>query len=375
MSPYAHIAGWGMYAPAKVLSNQDLEHMVDTTDEWIRSRTGIVERRIAGEKESTATMAVEAARRALARAHLSPRQLDAIIVATISPDHLTPATACLVQAALGADKAAAFDVSAGCSGFIYALSLAQMGITAGEWHSVLIIGAETLSRFVNWEDRNTCVLFGDGAGALVLVASDQPGGVLACVLGADGSGAELLSIPAGGSRMPASPATLDQHAHTIHMDGRAVFRFATHILPEAVEQVMRKAGLPLTAIDMVIPHQANMRIIEAARKKLRLPEEAFFVNLYRYGNTSAASIPIALCEVADHGLINDGSLVVLVGFGAGLTWGAAAVRWGVALPQPARPWWQRALYIARLAFGRLPAFLRRLLYRLWQALPSRRGEE
>lgn len=373
MSPYAHIAGWGMYAPARVLSNHDLERMVETSDEWIRSRTGIVERRIAGEKESTSTMAVEAARRALARAHLSPRQLDAIIVATITPDYLTPATACLVQAALGADKAAAFDVSAGCSGFVYALNLAQMGITAGEWRNVLIIGAETLSRFVNWEDRGTCVLFGDGAGALVLVASDQPGGVLSCVLGADGSGADLLVIPAGGSRMPASPETLSQRAHTIQMDGRAVYRFATHIMPEAVEQVMRKAGLPLSAVDMIIPHQANIRIIEAARKKLRLPEEAFYINLYRYGNTSAASIPIALCEVAEHELINDGSIVVLVGFGAGLTWGAAAVRWGVPLPQPARPWHQRALYLGHALLGRLPAFLRKLLYRLWHILPSQRG--
>lgn len=374
MSPYAHIAGWGMYAPAKVLSNQDLERMVDTSDEWIRSRTGIVERRIAGEKESTSTMAVEAARRALARAHLSPRQLDAIIVATISPDYLTPATACLVQAALGADKAAAFDVSAGCSGFIYALNLARMGIAAGEWRNVLIIGAETLSRFVNWDDRSTCVLFGDGAGALVLVASEEPGGVLACVLGADGSGADLLSIPAGGSRMPAGPETISQRAHTIQMDGRAVYRFATRIIPEAVEQVMRKAGLPLSAVDMIIPHQANIRIIEAARKKLRLPEEAFYINLYRYGNTSAASIPIALCEVADHELINDGSVVVLVGFGAGLTWGAAAVRWGVPLPPPARPWYQRALYLGRAVLGRLPAFLRKLLYRLGRLLPSKREE-
>lgn len=374
MSPYAHIAGWGMYAPAKVLSNQDLERMVDTSDEWIRSRTGIVERRIAGEKESTSTMAVEAARRALARAHLSPRQLDAIIVATISPDYLTPATACLVQAALGADKAAAFDVSAGCSGFIYALSLSQMGIAAGEWHNVLIIGAEALSRFVNWDDRSTCVLFGDGAGALVLVASEEPGGVLACVLGADGSGADLLSIPAGGSRMPAGPETISQRAHTIQMDGRTVYRFATRIIPEAVEQVMRKAGLPLSAVDMIIPHQANIRIIEAARKKLRLPEETFYINLYRYGNTSAASIPVALCEVADHGLINDGSVVVLVGFGAGLTWGAAAVRWGVPLPQPVRPWYQRALYIGRAVLGRLPAFLRKLLYRLWRLLPLKREE-
>lgn len=364
-----------MYAPAKVLANIDLEKMVDTSDVWIRTRTGIVERRIAGEKDSTATMAAEAGRRALERARVHASQLDAIILATITPDHLTPAASCLVQAQLGAYNAAAFDVGAGCTGFIYALTLAQMGVESGSWHHVLVIGAETLSRFVDWEDRSTCVLFGDGAGAVVVSASEEPGGILASVLGADGSGANMLIVPGGGSRRPACAETVANHEHTIKMDGRAVFRFATRIMPEAVEKVLHKAGLPLSAVDMIIPHQANIRIIESAQKRLGLPEEAFFVNLYRYGNTSSASIPIALCEAADSELMNDGSILVLVGFGAGLTWGATALRWGVPLPQEPLAMRGRVARWMRMGLGRLVMLLRRILYALWELFPLGKNRE
>ena len=369
MSSHAHIAGWGMYVPEKILTNDDLAKLVETSDEWIRTRTGIVERRVAEERETTATMAVEAARQALNRAEVAPEQIDAIIVATVTGDHLTPATACLVQAALGATRAAAFDVSAGCAGFVYALGLARMAIAADQWKTILVIGAETLSRITNWEDRDTCVLFGDGAGAVVLVARNAPGGVLSTVMGADGSGADLLIIPAGGCRQPATRETVEAKLHAIQMDGRAVFRFATRAMPDAISEVLKLANLTTDQVDLVIPHQANVRIIEAARKRLNMPEESFFMNLDRYGNTSAASIPIALCEAADQGLINDGSLLVMVGFGAGLTWAAAAVRWGIPLPEEPPPLWRRGLWRARFALARVPMLLRRLLYRIWRILP------
>ena len=373
MSQYAHIAGWGMYAPEKILTNDDLSQMVETSDEWIRTRTGIVERRIAGEEETTSTMALEAARQALHSADVTPGEIDAIIVATLTGDYLTPATACLVQAGLGAMKAAAFDVGAGCSGFVYGLGIGRMGIESGQWSTVLVIGAETLSRFTNWEDRDTCVLFGDGAGAVVLVANSEAGGILSTVMGADGSGADLLIVPAGGSRRPATEETLRERLHSIKMDGRAVFRFAARAMPDAISETLEAAGLTTEEIDLIIPHQANTRIIDSARKRLSLPEETFFVNLDRYGNTSAASIPIALCEAAENQLINDGSLLVLVGFGAGLTWAAAAIRWGVPLPIEPAPWWHRQMRRLRFAYARLPMFLRRWLYRIWQILPF--GEE
>ena len=369
MTQYAHIAGWGMYVPDRIMTNDDLSLMVDTSDEWIRTRTGVVERRIAGERETTSTMAIEAARQALHRADVSPGAIDAIIVATVTPDYVTPSTACLVQAGLGAEHAAALDLGAGCSGFVYGLSVARMGIETGDWSVVLVIGAETLSRITDWEDRNTCVLFGDGAGAVLLMAGDAPGGVLSTVTGADGSGADLLIVPAGGSRQPATAETVANREHFLRMDGRAVFRFAARAMPDAITRSLEKAGLTVEEVDLIIPHQANTRIIESARKRLSLPEEVFFENLDRYGNTSAASIPIALCEAVEDELVNDGSLLVLVGFGAGLTWAAAAVRWGVPLPTEPASWIQVQWRRVRFGAARIRMRVRRVLYWLWRILP------
>jgi 3-oxoacyl-[acyl-carrier-protein] synthase-3 len=286
-------------------------------------------------------MAVRAARAALRVANLAPTQLDLVIVATTMPDYLFPATACLVQDALGAARAGAFDLSAACSGFIYGLSVASGFIRSGSANHVLIIGSETLSRMMDWTDRNTCVLFGDGAGAVVLSASTERCGVLATELGSDGSGGELLIVQAGGSRAPSSHETVGKGEHFIKMNGREVFRFAARIMPKATETVVRKAGWELADLSLVIPHQANIRIIESSIKRLGLPPERFFVNLDRYGNTSSASIPIALCEAAAQGRVHPGDKLVLVGFGAGLTWAAAAIEWGVPVPTRPRPWWRR----------------------------------
>lgn len=336
----AHVVGWGKYVPSRVLTNDDLSQMVDTSDEWIVTRTGIRQRHIAAEGETTATMAVQAARQALEGAGVRPGQIDLIIVATATPDYLFPSTACLVQDALGATHAGAFDLAAGCTGFIYALAVAAAMIEAGAIRTALVIGAETLSRITDWTDRNTCVLFGDGAGALVLQAQPEGGGVLATVLGADGSGADLLVLPAGGSRLPASHRTVSERLHFIQMRGRDVFRFAVRIIPTATREVLRRAGLSPDDIALFIPHQANGRIIEAAVKDLRLPPEKVYSNLERYGNTSAASIPIALCEAVEEGHLRPGDLVVCVGFGAGLTWGAAAIRWTHPMPPPVSRWRQ-----------------------------------
>ena len=338
---WAQISGWGMYVPERVLTNADLARVVDTSDEWIVSRTGIRERHIVSdERETTSTMAVRAARRALRVANLTPSQVDLVIVATTMPDYPFPATACLVQDALGAVRAGAFDLSAACSGFIYALSVASSFIRSGAADHVLVIGSETLSRMADWTDRNTCVLFGDGAGAVVLSASTERSGVLASELGSDGSGGELLIVRAGGSRAPASYNTVSNGEHYLWMNGREVFRFATTIMPKATESVVRSAGWQLADLDLVIPHQANIRIIESSIKRLGLPPEKFFVNVERYGNTSAASIPIALCEAVAQGRVHPGDKLVLVGFGAGLTWAAAAVEWGVTVPARPKPGWR-----------------------------------
>jgi 3-oxoacyl-[acyl-carrier-protein] synthase-3 len=344
---YARISGWGMYVPERVLTNADLERVVDTSDEWIVSRTGIRERHVVSdERETTATMAVRAARAALRMANLPPSQVDLVIVATTMPDYPFPATACLVQDALGATHAGAFDLGAACSGFIYALSLATGFIRSGSADHVLVIGSETLSRMMDWTDRNTCVLFGDGAGAVVLSASTTRSGVLASELGSDGSGGELLIVRAGGSRVPASHDTLSNGQHYVWMNGREVFRFATTIMPKATEAVVRKAGWQLADLSLVIPHQANIRIIDASIKRLGMLPEKFFVNLERYGNTSAASIPIALCEAVAQGRLQPGDKMVLVGFGAGLTWAAAAVEWG--MPVRPEPWWR---FVTDFLFG------------------------
>ena len=361
MTAYAHVVGWGKCVPQRVLTNDDLAQMVDTSDEWIRSRTGIAERRIASQDETTATMAIGAARQALEVAGVRPSQVDLIIVATVTPDHAFPSVSCLVQDALGATSAAAFDLSAGCSGFVYGLGVGAKLVEAGAYQSVLVIGSETLSRFVDWTDRNTCVLFGDGAGAVLLQANDADGGVLSTVLGADGSGADLLWLPAGGSKAPPSHHALAEGLHTLKMRGREVFRFAVHAMPAATRQVLEEAGLALADVKLVIPHQANQRILDSSARELGLPPERMFSNLERYGNTSAASIPIALCDAVDQGRIQRDDLVVCVGFGAGLTWAAAAVRWSVPLPAAPPSRWESVVYQVRYRLAAIRSLLRRLL--------------
>jgi len=325
--PYAHITGWGMSVPSKVLTNDDISKMVDTNDEWIRERTGIRERRIAEERQSSATLGAEASIEALKIAGLLPTDIDLIICSTSTPEHIFPATACIIQDKIGATRAGAFDLSAACSGFIYGLNMAALAIRSGSNKNVLVIGTETLSRFIDWKDRNTCILFGDGAGAFVLQASEQPGGAYGAVMHSDGSGGDLLTIPAGGSRNPTSELTLRTGMHFIHMDGKEVFRFATRVMAGATNEAVEKSGWKLDQVDLVVPHQANLRIIEAAARGLKMPMDKFMVNLDRYGNTSTASIPIAAVEAVQQGKLRPGDKVVFVGFGAGLTWGALAAEW------------------------------------------------
>ena len=377
MKTSAQVTGWGKYLPQRIVTNEDLAKLVDTSDEWIRTRTGISARRIADARETTASIAIRAARNALAVANLPPQKLDLIIVATATPEHAFPATACLVQDALGATNAGAFDLSAGCSGFIYGLSLAAQTIEAGAQRNVLVIGAETLSRIVDWSDRNTCVLFGDGAGAVVLQGVEGEGGILSSHLGADGSGADLLVVPAGGSKRPASPTTYHDGEHFIHMDGREVYRFATRIMAKASREALEAARLSIDQVALFIPHQANIRIIESAAKELGIPKERMYVNLQRYGNTSAASIPIALCEAVEEGRLQPGDHAVLVGFGAGLTWGATVLRWGLPTPLPPVPRWRRVVnwFGYRLAAAR--SLANRLLRKIdaWLNEPLRNREE
>ncbi|HET7010878.1 MAG TPA: beta-ketoacyl-ACP synthase III [Anaerolineales bacterium] len=358
MSPFAHVTGWGMAVPERVLTNEDLAKIVDTDDEWIVSRTGISRRHVAEPNETTASLATRASAQALGMTTLVPGDLDLVIVSTSSPEHIFPATACIVQDALGASRAGAFDLSAACTGFIFALNMAAQAIRTGSIRNALVIGAETLSRLVNWEDRTTCVLFGDGAGALVLEASDRPGGVLSCVMRSDGSGASLLALPAGGSRIPTTIETVERKLHTIQMNGREVFRFATRVMVTATREVAAGAGLRLEDVELIIPHQANLRIIETAARGLRLPLDRFMINIADYGNTSTASIPIAVCEAVHAGRIRPGDHVIMVGFGAGLTWGALALQWVAPERRPtvAR---QRRTWIV-IAFARVRSFFRRL---------------
>lgn len=323
---YAHIVGWGMYVPPNVVTNDDLAKKVDTTDAWIRERTGIAERRIAT-KETTASMAVYAAQDALEVADVNPNEIDLIIVATTTPEYSFPSTACVVQDQLGASKAGAFDLSAACSGFVYGLGIAADMLRTGTYNTILVIGSETMSRIVDWKDRGTCVLFGDGAGAVILRASEDPGGILSIVLGSDGSGGELLEVPAGGSKNPTTLETVMANMHTMKMNGREVYRFGTRILADATRQAMEKANLPFDELDMLIPHQANSRIIDYGAKQLHLPPEKIFVNVEKYGNTSGASIPIALTEAIEAKRVNPGDHIVFVGFGAGLTWASCAIEW------------------------------------------------
>jgi 3-oxoacyl-[acyl-carrier-protein] synthase-3 len=323
----ASILGTGSYVPERVLGNHELEKMVETSDEWIRTRCGISERRIARADELTSDMAAEASRRALASAGVKAGELDAIVMATITPDHPWPSTAVYVQQKIGAPQAFAYDISAACSGLIYAMATATGLISAGLARRVLIIGAEKLSAITDWTDRNTCVLFGDGAGAMVLGQPGEGHDILSLHLGADGSAASLLYMPAGGTAMPASHETIDQHLHYLKMEGNAVFKFAVRVMEEASEAAISKAGLTHADVSLFVPHQANIRIIEAAAKRIEVPMERVMVNLDRYGNTSAATIGIALDEAQKEGRLKKGDHAVLVAFGGGLTWASAAVRW------------------------------------------------
>jgi 3-oxoacyl-[acyl-carrier-protein] synthase-3 len=326
MKHYGNIIGWGKYVPAHVITNADLEKTLDTSDEWIVARTGIRERHVVAEGENTSQMALAAAKDALEMAEVRAKDLDLIIVATSTPDYLTPPISSQIQHGLGAKNVGAFTLVTGCTGFVYALSTAQQFIATGAYKTILIIGAELLSRFVDWNDRATCVLFGDGAGAVVMQATDVPSGVLSFVLGSDGSGGEHLILPGGGSASPASHEGLDAGLHNLKMNGREVFKFATRVLGKALRQVIEEAGLHTEDIDLFIPHQANIRIIESAAKFADLPPEKVFVNIDKYGNTSAASIPIALCEAFEEGRAKIGDTLAFVAFGAGLTWASAVVK-------------------------------------------------
>lgn len=371
---YAHITGWGKALPDRIVANEELARIVDTSDEWIRSRTGIAQRYIAVDPaETTATLGVRAARAALEQADLPAGKLDLIICATSSPEHLFPATACIIQDQLGATRAGAFDLSAACSGFVYGLSLARSLIISGQMDNVLVIGAETLSRIVDWSDRGTCVLFGDGAGAVVMQPRATPGGVLSTVLGSDGSGGDLLSVPAGGSAMPTSLETVSGGQHFIKMDGRAVFRFATRVMAEATRAVLEKAGVDIADVDIVIPHQANHRIIQSSMRQLGLPDEKVFINLQNYGNTSTASIPIALCEAIEQGRLKPNDKLVLVGFGAGLTWAATAIHW-VAPTEREVPLWRAGQRSATYGLARMRSRFLRFSRRVEGSLLSEEGE-
>lgn len=320
----AGFLGTGSCLPDRIMTNFDLEKLVDTTDEWIQTRTGIKSRHIADDQTATSDLAYQAALKALDAANLSADQLDMIIVATITPDMSFPSTSCILQDKLGADNASAFDVSAACSGFVYATTMAKQFVESGHAKYVLVVGAETLSKITDFTDRNTCVLFGDGAGAAI-IGQAETGGILAMDLGAKGSGGKFLSQPAGGSRIPASKDSVDQRLHYIKMDGSEVFKFAVRIMAKSSKTVIEKAGWAIDDLDYLVPHQANTRIISSAGKKLKLTPDKVHVNLDKFGNTSAASVPIALDEAVRTGKINKGDKVVLVAFGGGLTWGALAV--------------------------------------------------
>ena len=321
------IVGVGSYVPSKILTNHDLEKMVDTSDEWITTRTGIRERRIAAENEWTSTMAARAAERAMKMAKVTAADIDLIIVATITPDMPFPATACLVQQKIGATRAAAFDLEAACSGFIYGLEVGQQFIMSRTYHTVLVIGAEKLSSIVDWKDRNTCVLFGDGAGAAVLQNRENSHGLLTAMMGADGDKAELLYMPGGGSRCPATKDSVDARLHYLRMDGKQAFKNAVQAMESAAHEVLQRCELDIAKIKCIIPHQANLRIIDAVAERLNAKPGQLFVNLEKYGNTSAASVAIALDEAVSSGKVTRGDLILLVVFGAGLTWGAAVIEW------------------------------------------------
>lgn len=364
--PYAHITGWGISVPEPVLTNDDISKMVDTSDEWIRERTGIRERHIAREDQFPSTLGREAAIKALQVANLAPTEIDLIICTSSSPEYIWPPTACLIQDQIGATKAGAFDLQGVCTGFIYATNMAAQAIRSGSIKNALVIGTETLSRFINWKDRSTCILFGDGAGAFVLQASDIPGGILSAVMRSDGSGAESLILKGGGSRYPASESTLVENMHYVEMDGKAVFRFATRVMGQAAKEALEKAGMTTDDVQWIVPHQANYRIIETAAKYLKMSLDKFVINLDRYGNTSTASIPIATVEAVEKGMIKNGDKIVLVGFGAGLTWGALVAEWTGPMPS------KRTVHPEQYRFFARFRSLARRAFRYLEGLFSRR---
>jgi 3-oxoacyl-[acyl-carrier-protein] synthase-3 len=320
------ITGLGWHVPERVLTNEDLAQMVDTTDEWIMTRTGIRERRIAAPDEAMTDLALPAARQALEQAGVDPADIDLIVVATVTPDSTFPTTSALLADQLGAPAAAAYDLLAGCTGFVYALAQAYGMVAAGLSRRALVVGGDVLSRIVNYRDRSTCVLFGDGAGAVVLEFVER-GGFLGFELGADGAGGVHLSLPAGGSRLPASVETLASDQHYIHQNGREVFKFATRVLVSSAQQVLAACGLTVDDIDVYVPHQANMRIIDHAVRKLGVPPERVVTNVDRYGNTSSGSIPLALADAVADGRLRPGKVVLMTGMGAGLTWGSGVMEW------------------------------------------------
>jgi 3-oxoacyl-[acyl-carrier-protein] synthase-3 len=321
------ILGTGKYVPERILTNHDLEQMVDTNDEWIVSRTGMKERHIASSEEASSDLAFHAAQIAMKNAGITAEELGLIIIATVTPDMSFPSTACILQARLGAKNAAAFDLSAACSGFIYSLANASNFIAMGTYKYALVIGAECLSKITDYTDRNTCILFGDGAGAVVLGEVPEGRGFRSFELGADGTGGDLLKMSGGGSRCPVTAESLANKSHYIYMAGAEVFKFAVRIMGNAAEEALRKAGLTKKDINLLIPHQANIRIIQSALHRLDLSEDKCMINLHKYGNVSSASIPIALAEAAEEGRMKPGDCVVFVGFGGGLTWGASVLIW------------------------------------------------
>ena len=324
----AVIAGTGSSLPERIMTNADLERMVDTSDEWIRTRTGIRERRVAGPDEPMSLFATRAAEAALQAAGVKAADLDLVLCASVTPDMPIPSTACIIQDKLGAKKAAAFDLAAGCSGFLYGLTVAERFLASPQYDTILLIGAEVLSKYVDWKDRTTCVLFGDGAGAVVLKAGKAPYGVLATTLRADGALADFIHVPAGGTREPASEKTIAERRHYIRMKGNETFKMAVRSMEEAARQALDRAGLSTSDVALFIPHQANLRIIDAVGSRLGLRPDQVLINIERVGNTSAASIPVALDEAARAGRLKRGDVVLLAAFGTGLTWGAAVLRWG-----------------------------------------------
>jgi 3-oxoacyl-[acyl-carrier-protein] synthase III len=320
------ITGVGSYVPERVMTNDDLSELVETSDEWITERTGIKERRIADPSQAASDLALPAARQALEAARLEAADLELVVVATVTPDMFFPSTGSLLASALGADDAAAYDLSAGCTGFMYAIAQAYGALAGGLTQNALVVGSETLSKIVNWHDRSTCVLFGDGAGAVVIERVPE-GGFLGFELGSDGEGGKDLAVPAGGSRRPPTEQTVQQDLHFLQMNGREVYKFATRVLVSSAEKLLEECGLTVDDIDLYIPHQANKRIIDHAARNLGIPEEKVFVNLQKYGNTSSASIPLCLAEAVAGGRLTKGTRVLMTGMGAGLTWGSAYTIW------------------------------------------------